>query len=300
MKKILSIIFSALLICSATACSAGNDSFVSVIDSNSNSSYFDDASSDENVSVDTDSSSDIDIENLPSKVDLRNYNGKNYVTPVKSQAFGDCWSFGISAAAESSYLYSNDLGISASETNDEGLYKDNFNVNFSERYLSWYVYHGITQDDVTLGKVRASQVGEGYDTTATDSFNSNSAFLMGGALLSGMNIFASGFGPVDETTEVNGKYPYAYSDKNIVNNDDFEDFSSRGNWSIPLNSQYRNAPIKAFLRNGNLLPCPASKDSDGNYIFNEDGVRAVKSEIAQGHAVAITALVFGRIDFLRN
>ena len=103
MKKILSIIFSALLICSATACSAGNDSFVSVIDSNSNSSYFDDASSDENVSVDTDSSSDIDIENLPSKVDLRNYNGKNYVTPVKSQAFGDCWSFDISAAAESSY-----------------------------------------------------------------------------------------------------------------------------------------------------------------------------------------------------
>ena len=296
MKKILSIIFSALLICSATACSAGNDSFVSVIDSNSNSSYFDDASSDENVSVDTDSSSDIDIENLPSKVDLRNYNGKNYVTPVKSQAFGDCWSFGISAAAESSYLYSNDHGISASETNDEGLYKDNFNVNFSERYLSWYVYHGITQDDVTLGKVRASQVGEGYDTTATDSFNSNSAFLMGGALLSGMNIFASGFGPVDETTEVNGKYPYAYSDKNIVNNDDFEDFSSRGDWSIPLNSQYRNAPIKAFLRNGNLLPCPASKDSDGNYIFNEDGVRAIKTEIAQGHAVAITALVFGRMN----
>ena len=128
-------------------------------------------------------------------------------------------------------------------------------VRFSERYLTWYVYHGITQDDVKKGKVRASQVGEGYDAEETDSQNPNSAFLMGGASLSGMNLFAAGFGPVDETTEVKGEYPYAYSDKNIINNEDFEDYSADGDWSIPLNAEYRNAPIKAVLRNGNLLPC---------------------------------------------
>ena len=45
---------------------------------------------------------------LPDKVDLRDYDGKNYVTPVKFQnPFGSCWAFGIAAAAEISYLYDN-------------------------------------------------------------------------------------------------------------------------------------------------------------------------------------------------
>lgn len=96
---------------------------------------------------------DTSLEELPSSVDLMDYNGKNYVTPVKRQAFGDCWSFGICAAAESSYLYENDLGVPTGEVNN--------NVNFSERYLSWYVYHNITEEDVLFGKVRSSQVGEG-------------------------------------------------------------------------------------------------------------------------------------------
>lgn len=191
MKKFLSVIISALIICSAAACSSGvagssNDGNIS---SSSNDKFSSDnisSSSSDNSSSLSDSSSnsdDIDIKNLPSKVDLRNYNGKNYVTPIKRQAFGDCWSFGISAAAESSYLYINDLGISADEVREDGLYKDNFNANFSERYLTWYVYHGITQDDVKKGKVCASQVGEGYDAEETDSQNPNSAFLMGGASL---------------------------------------------------------------------------------------------------------------------
>ncbi len=276
MKKIISVILATLIICTATACSSNNES-----------------SEDES---DT-SSTAIDPAKLPSKIDLRNYNGSNYVTAVKRQAYGDCWSFGISAAAESSYLYVNDLGTPSTETNDEGLFKDNNNANFSERYLSWYVYHSITSEDVTKGKIPESQVGEGYDTSVSDSRNPNSAFLMGGASFSGMNMFAAGFGPVDESTEVNGENPYAYSDKNILNNEDLEDFSPSGDWSIPINAQYRNAPTKTSLRNGNRLPCPASKDSDGNYVFNEDGVTAIKSEIAQGHAVGITALVFGRMNY---
>ena len=296
MKKILSVILSALILCSAAACSSGGEPDTSPSESDSNASSAEESAPADSTPADTDTSSDIDLDDLPSRVYLRDYNGKNYVTPVKRQAFGDCWSFGIAAAAESSYLYANDLGTPAEETNDEGLYKDNDNVNFSERYLSWYVYHSITQDDVTPGRIRASQVGEGYDTSASDSRNPNDAFLMGGALLSGMNVFSSGFGPVEESTEVNGENPYAYTDKNKLNKDDLEDFSQSGDWSIPLNAEYRNAPIMASLRNGNYLPCPASKDADGNYRFNEDGVLAIKSEIAQGHAVAVTALVFGKMN----
>ena len=289
MKNIVSIILSALLICSAAACSADTG-----VTANSNTASDTSAASDNGTENDpaTDQETDsvIDIEELPSKVDLRDYNGKNYVTPVKRQAFGDCWSFGIAAAAESSYLYENDLGIPA----EDGT--DNDKINFSERYLSWFVFHSITEDDVKPGKVRASQVGEGYDVTEAESKNPNAAFMFGGALFSETNMFASGFGPVDEMTEVNGEYPYAYSDNNVVNPEDYEDYSSSGDWSIPINAQYRNPPLKALLRNGNILPCPASRDENGNYIFSEEGLLAIKSELADGHAVAISALVFGRMN----
>ena len=66
---------------------------------------------------------------LPSKVDLRNYNGKNYVTPVKSQNFGDCWSFSLAGSAEIAYLFANDMGVEAGEVNDQ--------VDFSEKYIVW-------------------------------------------------------------------------------------------------------------------------------------------------------------------
>ena len=93
-----------------------------------------------------------DTKQMPSKFDLRNADGKNYVTPVKSQRWGDCWTFAMAGAAETAYLYANGLGVPAGETNDK--------VNFSEKYIAWYMFHGITKDDAAKGKVRSSQAGE--------------------------------------------------------------------------------------------------------------------------------------------
>lgn len=297
MKKILSVIFSSLLICSAAACSpvsepaASSDAAAGESMLSTESISSEETAADDNAPSDSEEPSVNEEESLPSKVDLRDYNGKNYVTPVKRQAFGDCWSFGNIAAAESSYLYVNELGVPAGE--------NNFNVNFSERYLSWYVYHSITEEDVKVGKVRASQVGEGYDVSQAESKHQNAVFNLGVAGLSGTAFFASGFGPVDESTEVNGVYPYAYSDKNERNEIDeyYENYSQSGDWSIPLNALYRNPPISALLRNGSFLPSPASKDANGNYVYNEDGVNAIRSEIAKGHAVSVAALVFGRMNY---
>ena len=70
----------------------------------------------------------IDDDRLPAKLDLRNYNGYNYVTPVKMQnPFGTCWAFAAIATAETSFLYTNSLGVPAGEKNDK--------VNFSEKQL---------------------------------------------------------------------------------------------------------------------------------------------------------------------
>ena len=42
-----------------------------------------------------------EAEKLPDKLDLRDFEGKNFVTPVKNQSpYGSCWTFGITAAAE--------------------------------------------------------------------------------------------------------------------------------------------------------------------------------------------------------
>jgi len=153
---------------------------------------------------------------LPSAIDLRNYNGKNYVTPVKNQSpFGSCWSFGIAAAAEISYLYDNDLGVPAGEVNDQ--------VDFSEKYITWYLYHAITEQDVVKGSTRASQIGEGYDVSEAESANPTAVYDFGGNSGSAPNFFASGFGPVDEGTVINGEQPYVYRGKNSLRVNDTEE-----------------------------------------------------------------------------
>ena len=54
----------------------------------------------------------------PSKFDLRNVDGKNYVTPVKLQnPFGTCWGFAAICAAEISILGS---GLGAQDGYDAG------------------------------------------------------------------------------------------------------------------------------------------------------------------------------------
>ena len=97
MKKILAAAVSVLLLCSA-ACSDQKPVFP-----------------------------EPDVSKLPSKVDLRDFDGKNYVTPVKTQNFGDCWAFALAGAAETSYLFANDMGVPSGEVNAES--KDSFAID---------------------------------------------------------------------------------------------------------------------------------------------------------------------------
>lgn len=237
MKKIFAILVSALMLLSAAACTSDTGTF-----------------------------EEIDAKALPSKLDLRDFEGKNYVTPVKTQRFGDCWAFAQAGAAEISYLFASDLGVPAGEPNEY--------VDFSEKYITWYVFHGITGDDVATGKVRASQVGEGFDPGEAEKDLPVAAYIIGGENAGNVNLFGDGFGPVDESVVVDGEYPYAYDDEAEVA------------WNLPLNAEYRNAPVKGILRGTCVLPEIVEIGADGSFSVSEEGLNAVKYELNQGRGVS--------------
>lgn len=140
---------------------------------------------------------------LPSKFDLRNVNGKNYVTPVKMQnPFGTCWAFATAAAAETSYLYINDMGVAAGQVNDK--------ADFSEKYLAYFAYQPITKEDVSGSRIPASQVGEGVYV----SDNAAEVLNKLGKQSTGVDVLARFGGPVGENDKVGDETPFAYMGKN--------------------------------------------------------------------------------------
>ena len=305
---------------------------------------------------------DVDTSGLPSKFDLRDVDGKNYVSPVKIQnPWLTCWSFGATAAAETSIAYEKGHDYNNDTGSDEDALFD-----LSEKHLAWFAYTALPEDS----KEFPSQAGEGYRFTYFDEADaeeiSRTVYNQGGFMNYATAVYSSGMGPnlegvvpYEETTkkDVAGITLYVYeisptggftctkteydtsettveelrkewTEKGYIE-DETPDGAEMAYWivssgmsQVPLtpeqqekmNEEMGGESQKHFiafmdtstgdwtldesqrfmsfytLKDGNMLPCPALEGENGEYIFNQAGVDAIKSEVVNGRAVSITFL----------
>ena len=121
---------------------------------------------------------------LPAKFDLRD---KGVVTPVKFQnPWGSCWSFGGTAAAETSILST--LGMTTKEYKE----KTGYDFDLSEKHLVWFSRLPITAE------TNSEQAGEGLGVVGWPESGDQFAMYDGGDSTLITPMFANGVGPVDE------------------------------------------------------------------------------------------------------
>lgn len=230
---------------------------------------------------------------LPSSFDLRNVDNMNFISPVKNQGgWGLCWSFASVAASEASAQY---------ELWDEyGITPDELLLDFSELQLSWFAFTAL-QDE----HYYPAQVGEGYyvddDADVLDNVGWNNVVIA---------LMASGVGPYDEKNipytsksgnivwiqidengkkikDENGKYITETHPKDWEAPNNFVPYyiATKGeDWSVDIKERFNS---KLRLEHANILPSPATYDENGNYIFDQNGLDAIKYELNIGHAVEI-------------
>ena len=220
---------------------------------------------------------------LPSKMDLRNVNGKSYVTPVRLQnPFGTCWGFGAIAAAESSLL-------SSGLAQKEGYTSET--LDLSEKHLTYFTFSHINDPS-------SPQNGEGMQypkgTTASEKLNS------GGVSFYATYLFSSGIGP-NEEKDAEGEYidDMAYrGKKGIVTQAKINGklkniwYSDDDDWSIDEKMRF----YQTFrLKESRKLVCPA-RVSKQRYKFDPEGLEQIKNEIGNEHRAV--AMAFHAESFL--
>ncbi len=147
-----------------------------------------------NYDVDKPSAEMID---LPGSYDLRNVDGKCYVTEVKDQTpFGTCWAFGTIAASEISIATA--LGIDLNTATN----KQKKALDLSEHHLVWFAQFPVQENDPKY----PTQAGEGLylfvledDTEKSVAELSESILNSGGYGTSAIYLFDKGVGPALES-----------------------------------------------------------------------------------------------------
>ncbi len=221
---------------------------------------------------------------LPTEFDLRDATvggvTGSFVTPVKNQnPWGACWSFGSSAAAESSLL--SELGRTYESTVTDARPNG---LNLSEKHLAFFSVSPLPADDV--------QANEGIHTNLDYRTNplvpSGSLLDTGGNMDFATTAYSMKMGPVDES--VDPSLEYRDADGKVVEGNGMSYFDPMGDWSVPSELRY---VANADLEESYYLPSPASwepTDEPGisRYVYNVDGVNAIKEQLVAGRGVALS------------
>ena len=221
-------------------------------------------------------SSSAQTKSFPTKFDLRNVDGKNYVTSVKQQSpFGTCWAFGSVAAAESSILY--DKNQNSFDEDEEGKFDT---IDISEHQVAYFAYTQMVNGD-QKGEGLISEEGK----TASDKLNSGSTQFVAASM------FASGVGPYLEpefdskTFKENPESEFLY--RGSYSETFGNTFSSSDDWSMREDNRFKSSFI---MKDCNLLEGTPKFDESGKLIVEETekAVRGYKEQLMNGRAIAIS------------
>ena len=232
----------------------------------------------------------------PERLDLRDYDGKNYITPVKCQApYGTCWGFAAIAAAESSILSNEELN--KDEETGQPLYSTSLKqgedglpiLDMSEKHLAYFVV-------TPLDDPGNPQDGEG--TYLNDGRKVQDGLNNGGLSVLASNSFASGIGPNLESRDESLQYKGGvrqkdgtidYSKANIKWSKidgkwGKRAYSDEDDWSFDESWRMKQSYV---LKESYMLPSPSGRDENENYVYNPAGTAAIKDQLNQKRAVEI-------------
>ena len=205
------------------------------------------------------------LSTAPSSFDLRDY---GYVPPVQNQGnWGTCWGFASIAASEISILSKLNLSY------QEFLEKYGREMNLSEKHLAWFATSHLpelVEGEDYIFPTLESQAGEGIWLRDEESTGYVAHYNNGGMMAYASGIFSAGMGPNDEEA-----YPYEAADGSS---------STASDWSLKESDRFI---LSYELENSSILPSPAGRDENGNYVYNAFATAAIKDEVLNGRAVTI-------------